>query len=112
MTSNELTTKKGEFATAVDSFKEKYEQIYEKADKINSTIEESYDTELSRFLYEQNAKLKKKMETITQKIEEHKKTICSDVDNEISKLKQQEELAAQQAAKEAEEAKKQEAEKA
>lgn len=108
MTSSELTTKKGEFTTAVNSFKEKYEQIYEKADKINTTISDSYDTELSQFLYEQNEKLKTKIEAIINGIDEKKAAIINDVDVKIDKLKLQEELAA----KKAEEAKKQESEKA
>lgn len=104
MTSSELATKKNTFITSFNTYKEKMTEITTKTDAVDKIINDSYDTELSKFLVNKNNEIKDQITAFCEEIEGKKDAIVTKVDNKITELRAEEDRAQQEAERKKQEA--------
>ena len=92
MTSNDLKNGKISFTNSLDNCIMEFNEIMDDINEINEYIEESEDTSLSRFIYEKNNEIIDEINDLINTINSKKTIIINNVNNEIRRLKQNEDI--------------------
>ena len=92
MTSNDLKNGKISFTNSLDNCIMEFNEIMDDINEINEYIEESEDTSLSRFIYEKNNEIIDEINDFINNINSKKTIIINNVNNEIRRLKQNEDI--------------------